>query len=84
MQDLLNNNSATIVKIIGSGQCQQAKSSLCTDLTHFLLDYSAFEKLAHPGYGYMNLQYRSAVVTTSVMYSLMCHFDCVSTAYLMI
>ena len=60
MQDLLNNDSATVIQIVGSGVCQQhaATDALCTDMTHFVLDYSAFEKLAHPGYGVMNLQMR--------------------------
>ena len=62
VQDLLNNNNATTIQITNSGSCQlhDASDGLCTDLTHFVLDYAAFEKLAHPGYGVMNLQMRSA------------------------
>ena len=62
MQDLLNNNSAATIQITNSGSClkHNASDGLCTDLTHFVLDYAAFEKLAHPGYGVMNLQMRSA------------------------
>ena len=61
LQDLLNNDSAATIQITGSGSCQRhnATDGLCTDLTHFMLDYAAFEKLAHPGYGIMNLQIRS-------------------------
>ena len=62
VQDLLNNNNATTIQITNSGSCKDhiASDALCTDLTHFVLDYAAFEKLAHPGYGVMNLQMRSA------------------------
>ena len=62
LQDLLNNNSAVVIQIAGGSSCSynNASDALCTDLTHFNLGYAAFEKLAHPGYGLMNLQYRSA------------------------
>lgn len=30
----------------------------CTNVTHFQLDYRAFEQLAHPDYGLMNLRFR--------------------------
>ena len=61
LQDLLSNDSAATIQITGSGSCSlhNASDGLCTDLTHFVLDYAAFEKLAHPGYGIMNLQMRS-------------------------
>ena len=61
LQDLLNSDSAATIQITSSGSCQKhnASDNLCTDLTHFVLDYAAFEKLAHPGYGVMNLQMRS-------------------------
>ena len=60
VQDLLNSNGAATIQIAGSGTCKahDATDGLCTNLTHFVLDYAVFQKLAHPGYGVMNLQFR--------------------------
>lgn len=32
----------------------------CTNVTHFQMDYQAFEQLAHPDYGLLNLRFRLA------------------------
>lgn len=65
---LLNSNDAAIIQITGSTTCMgpAAGDARCTNLTHLVLDYAVFQKLAHPGYGLMNLQLRS-VAQSSVM-----------------
>ena len=30
----------------------------CANIPHFNIDYHAFEKLAHPNYGWMNMRFR--------------------------
>lgn len=34
----------------------------CTTVTHFQLDYQAFEQLAHPDYGLLSLRFRSVSI----------------------
>ncbi len=35
----------------------------CTTVTHFQIDYQAFQQLAHPDYGLMNLRFRCIVTS---------------------
>ena len=62
LQNLLSADASSTVQIADSCKCQRGVAdACCTDMTHFVLDYAAFEKLAHPGYGVMNLQFRSEI-----------------------
>lgn len=39
----------------------------CTNVPHFNIDYHAFEALAHPDYGYMNMRFRWASPPVMIM-----------------
>ena len=76
MQDLLNSNDAATIQITGSTTCMgpAAGDARCTNLTHLVLDYAAFQKLAHPGYGLMNLQLRSVAQSSDITSeTVLCH-----------
>ena len=38
----------------------------CTNVPHFNIDYLAFQQLAHPDYGWMNIQFRKAFASTAL------------------
>ena len=65
MQGETSVNNTNIVQVTDSCVCsasatKPASSNFCyTNIPTFVLGFSAFERLVHPDYGYMNLEYRS-------------------------
>lgn len=65
-------NNTIVVQVTDTCKCSPSSSpataqACCTNLTHFNLGYSAFERLAHPDYGLMNLEYRSVLLLCIVV-----------------
>ncbi len=82
MQNASTSPSPVIIKVTDSCQCSYngvTNLPCCSNVTHFNIDYDAFEQLAHPDYGYMNMKFRSAVNTSGtlaggmLMQGVMCH-----------
>ena len=65
MQGQTSVNNTIIVQVTDSCVCSATATKpassdfCCTNIPTFVLGYSAFERLVHPDYGYMNLEYRS-------------------------
>ena len=63
-QNQTSANNTIVVQVTVSCDCSglATANACCTNLTHFNLGYSAFERLARPDYGLMNLEYRSVLL----------------------
>jgi len=72
-------DNTIVVQVTDSCTCSPSSGpataqACCTNLTHFNLGYSAFERLAHPDYGLMNLEYRS-VLLFCIAAELLCNLN---------
>jgi len=72
-------NNTIVVQVTDTCDCSpssgpETAQACCTNLVHFNLGYSAFERLAHPDYGLMNLEYRS-VLLLCVAAELLCNLN---------
>ncbi|KAA6418535.1 MAG: hypothetical protein FRX49_11481 [Trebouxia sp. A1-2] len=72
-------NNTIVVQVTDTCKCSPSSSpataqACCTNLTHFNLGYSAFERLAHPDYGLMNLEYSDIGLSFSGQMALSTHF----------
>lgn len=75
LQDQRSPTNSIIVQITDSCQCNaDSSNACCTNIPHFNLGYSAFQKLAHPDYGVMNLDYRSDYPCGHDQYWYLLHF----------
>ena len=71
----LQEANPTIIQVTDSCKCtasggDNVTDPCCTNVPHFNIDYLAFQELAHPDYGWMNMRFRYPYTHCLVS----CHF----------